>query len=111
MFRALLKLAVVVIVLNALYHVGDAYWRYYQLKDSSEQALIFGVDAKPERLKEQILKRAADLKVPVSPTSVMVSKEGSRSEATVTYLDEIEVFPGYRYPHVFTFAVNAVAVR
>jgi hypothetical protein len=111
MFRALIKLAVVVIVLNALYHAGDAYWRFYQLKDSSEQALIFGVDAKPERLKEQILKRAADLKVPVSPQSVMVMKEGGRSEATVTYLEAIEVFPGYRYSKVFTFTVNAVVVR
>ena len=111
MIKALLKFLVVLAVFNALYHSGAAFWRFYQLKDSAEQALIFGVDAKPDRIQEQIVTRAGDLELPVSAADVKVTKEGARSEATVSYRQEIELIPSVHYPYDFRFTVNAVAVR
>lgn len=109
--KTIIKLVIVAMVINAAYRAGDAAWRFYSLKDAAQQMLVFGADTPPERLQEQILKRAAELKVPVSPDNVTVTREGTRSAASVSYRQDIELFPSYRYPYGFSFNVDAVALR
>lgn len=109
--KTIIKLVIVVAIVNATYRAGDAFWRFYQLKDSAQQTLIFGDKAPPAKLQEQILSRAGELKIPLAAENVVVTREGARSAARVAYQSGIELFPRYVYVHDFAFNVDAVAIR
>ena len=109
--KTLVKLIVVAVVLNAAVRYADAQWKFYQWKDGSYQTLTLGVDTPPDRLREQILARAADLQLPVAAENVTVMREGVRTSARGSYHKDIELFPGYLYPRDFDFTVEVAALR
>jgi hypothetical protein len=109
--KTLIKLIVAAVVLNAAVRYADAEWKFYKWKDSSYQTLTLGVDTPPDRLREQILARAADLKLPVAAENVAVTREGLRTSARGSYRRDIELFPGYLYPRDFAFTVEVAALR
>ena len=47
MIRTVIKLLIAALVLNALYHLGGAYWEHYQFVDSVEQLAQFSENARP----------------------------------------------------------------
>jgi hypothetical protein len=108
--KTLLKLIVVVAVLFGAYRAGMAEYRFSQLKDSVHSQLTLGTDTPIEDLRQQILKRASDLALPVSPESVQVTREGIRTTAKVSYHEDVEVFPGFTYPRDYTINDEIMAV-
>jgi hypothetical protein len=56
---------VVVVILNAATHVALASWRHFQLRDAAEQAVTFGATQDPVAIKNNILKSASDLNLPL----------------------------------------------
>jgi hypothetical protein len=109
--KTLLKLLVVAVVLNGAYRIGMAEYRFSQLKDSTHSMLVLGTETPIEQVKEQILTKAADLNLSVSPDRVSVTREGVRTTATVAYQEDVEVFPGYTYPRNYSFTDEIVPLR
>ena len=109
--KTLLKLIIVVIVLNGAYRFGMSEYRFSQLKDSTRSMLVLGTNAPIEQLTEQILKRSSELALPVYENRVTVTREGVRTTATVSYRQDIEVFPGYKYSKDYTFSEEIAAIR
>ena len=108
--KAVLKVVIAVAVLNAAARGGDSAWRYYQLKDAAERALLFGSSATSERLHSQIMESAMDLQIPLEPEDLRVHWRTGRRIAEASYTQPIEFFPSYRYPVQFSFNVDTVAV-
>ena len=109
--KTLLKLLVVLAVVNGAYRFGMAEYHFSTFKDSTRSILVLGTQSPVETLREQILKRAADLKLPVVPDSVTVTREGVRTTANVSYHQDVEVFPGYKYPRDYSMSEEIVALR
>jgi hypothetical protein len=109
--KTLLKLIVVGLVINAAYHWGMAEYSFSQLKDSTHSLLVLGTREPIEHLKEQVLQKAADLKLPVQPDSVTFARENVRTTVSVSYHTEIEPFPGYKYPKDYSFTDEIAAIR
>ena len=109
--KTLLKLILVVVVVFGAYRAGMAEYRFSQLKDSTNSILVLGTDTPVEDLRQQILKRASDLALPVSPESVEVTREGVRTTAKVSYHQNVEVFPGFTYPRDYTISDEIAALR
>lgn len=109
--KTFLKLLVVAVVLNGAYRIGMAEYRFSQLKDSTHSMLVLGTETPIEQLKEQVLKKAADLNLSVSPERVTVAREGVRTTVTVAYRQDVEVFPGYMYPRDYSFTDEIAALR
>jgi hypothetical protein len=109
--KTLLKLIVVVIVLNGAYRMGMTEYRHSQLTTSTSSILALGTNTPVEEIKAQILKRAADLDLPVSPDGVLVEHEGLRTTIKVSYHRDVEVFPGYKYPRDYSINDEIVALR
>ena len=108
--KTIIKLLIVVAILNACARGAMAAWTYYQFKDAASQLILFGGDASVGAIEEQILRRATELQVPIDPKNLEVTRDGPRTVATASYRQEIEVFPRYKYPHNFSFTVNALSV-
>ena len=103
--KTILKLLLVAAVLNACVRGASAAWTYYQFKDTTEQTLLFGGDAAVDTLKEQIMRRAAELEVPIDPQQLEVTRDGPRTAARASYTQPVEIFPGFQYPFTFEFNV------
>jgi hypothetical protein len=109
--KTLLKLLVVVAVINGAYRFGMAEYRFSQLKESTKSVLVLGTNTPVEELRDQIVKRAGDLDLPVPPDNVTVRREGVRTTAKVTYHQEVEVFPGYHHPRDYSLSEEIAAIR
>ena len=108
--KAVLKLVIAVALLNAVVRGADSAWNYYQLKDAAQRALLFGAQASSKQLHEQIMGRAGELQIPLNPQDLTVSWRSGRRIAEASYTQQIEFFPRYRYPVLFSFDVDAVSV-
>jgi hypothetical protein len=109
--KTLLKLLVVAAVVNGAYRFGMAEYRFSQLKNSTRSVLVLGTNTPIEELKDQILRKAGDLRLPVSQEQVSLRRENVRTTAAVSYQQDIEVFPGYKYPRDYTFTDEIAALR
>jgi len=107
--KTIIKLIVVAIVLNAVFQGAREAWRYYQLKDAAQQALIFGGGATTGQLHTQILERATELALPLEPENLAVRRTGQRTIAEARYTQPVELFPNYQFPVDLSFVVDAIA--
>jgi len=82
--KTFLKLLVVAAVVNAAYRFGMAEYSFSQLKESTHSALALGANTPIEQLKEQILRKATDLSLPVSAERVSLARENLRTTAATT---------------------------
>jgi hypothetical protein len=110
MMKTVLKLVIAVAVVNAAARGGDSAWRYYQLKDAAERALLFGSSSTSERLHAQIMESAAELRIPLEPEDLRVHWGTGRRIAEASYTEPIEFFPSYQYPVLFSFNVDTIAI-
>ena len=109
--KTLLKLLVVAAVVNGAYRFGMAEYRFSQLKESTRSTLVLGTNTPLEQLKEQILIRAATLRLPVSADKVSVVRQNVTTTAAVSYQQDIEVFPGFTVPREYSFTDEISAFR
>jgi hypothetical protein len=108
--KTLFKLVVAILVLNAAVRGALAMYQYYQFKDAAQQAVLFGQRADPAEIQANIVARAVQLSVPVTPDDIKVSREGPRTVAQGSYVQRVQFFPNYPYPVKFTFVVDAIAL-
>jgi len=108
--KILIKLLIAAAIVNAAARVGNATMKYYQLKDETLQLLTFGANTTPNDLQNHIIGKAEELKVPVDPNDVRVTRDGLHTYATVSYAQVVELVPSYNYPIKFHFTADAIAL-
>jgi hypothetical protein len=108
--KAIVKLLVTAVVLNAAARSGWVAFNYYQFKDAAQEAVTFGGQEQPAQIQGHILKKAAELELPVGPEAVVVSRDGLRTRAEAAYTQVVELFPNYKYPVDLSFSVDAVSL-
>jgi len=108
--KTVIKLIIAALFVNAAYHCGSVFLKYYQFKDETQQMVLFGQASTVNELTSQILGEATKRGVPVDEDGVTVSREGMRTVAEVSYTENIEVFPRYFYPVPFSFNAEAYGV-
>jgi hypothetical protein len=108
--KTIIKLAIMMAVLNAMFQYSRVAWGYYQLKDGAQQAVVFGAAATTQQLHDQIMRRAADLRVPLAPEGLRVQRIEDRTIAEASYVQPVAWVPGFERPVSFSFMVDGIAV-
>jgi len=108
--KTLIKLIIAAAFVNAAFRCGSSFLKYYQFKDETQQMVLFGQAETVGALTEQILGEATKREVPLNDEGLTVMREGSRTVAEVSYTENVEVFPRYFYPVVFSFSAEAYGV-
>lgn len=108
--KTVLKLVIAIALLNAVVRGADSAWNYYQLKDAAERALLFGSSRTSQQVHTQIMESAGELRIPLKPEDLSIRWRTGRREAAASYTQQIEFFPKYPYPVVFSFDVDTPAV-
>jgi hypothetical protein len=108
--KTLIKLVIAAVIVNAAYRSGSVAVKYYQFKDEIQQMILFGQAQPVGALTSQIQAEAAKRDVPLEDDDVMVSREGTRTVAEVSYTENVELFPRFVYPVTFSFTAEAYGV-
>jgi hypothetical protein len=96
MIKTVVKLFIVLLVLNAVYRVGRAYWTHYQFEDSVQQLAQFSDKATPEEVRTKVLEQAATFGVPLDPENLTITRGNRRVEVDATYFRDLELVPRYK---------------
>ena len=109
--KTLLKLLLVAAVINAAYRGGMAELNYSRFQDSIRSILALSTKTSVEEVREQVLRRAAELELPVSPERLELSRTGVTTTLKVSYHVDVEVFPGIKYPRDYSISEEIAAIR
>jgi hypothetical protein len=112
--KTIIKIAIALVLANAIVRAGLVAMDYYQLKDAAQQAVIWGDRMTPAQLAENVLDRAAELDVPLDPRGVEASRNKDLTVISVGYTQPVELFPAFIYPVIYpvelSFEVQARAM-
>jgi hypothetical protein len=128
MVKTLIKIALALVVIHGAFRIGNAYWTFYRFEDTLQEQAQFGDRKTEAQLCDAAMDTAANLGVPITAAQLTVRKgaampyncqDGPRGiEAgslpqpssqlwiTGTYVDQVQVFPGYFYPWEFSPSVK-----
>ena len=109
--KTIIKLVIAAAIINALFHGGEAAWRYYQLKDAAQQLIVFGAQEHTNELHNRIVQKATELRVPLLPQNIAVHREGTRTFVDASYTQPVEYFPNQVYPVDVKFSVEAYSLN
>jgi hypothetical protein len=104
--KTILKLLVAAVVINASVRAGMVAMNYYEFKETAHQAVLFGASSSTGEIRERILEKAGELKLPIDPANVTVSRRGPRTWADASYRQPVEFFPNQAYPVSLSFSVE-----
>ena len=104
--KTLIKLLIAVAIINATARYGLSTWTQYQFRDAIQQILLFGAGASTDDLENEIMMEADRQDVPLEREKLDVQQRDMVVTAEASYLDEIELVPGYKYPKTWTFNIE-----
>lgn len=96
MARKIVKLAIFLVIANALYRFVPVYVHYQQFKDAVHEAALFSRGRTDTQLIDQVMELAAKYHIPLDREYVQVRHENERTMIDASYVETIEWFPTYK---------------
>jgi len=109
MIKKVIKLAVFLLVANAVYQVGPVTVHYFQFKDAVEELALFSEKATEQQLAERVMALAEEYSIPLEREYLLVKRTSDSLSITADYLETLVFFPGTEYS--WEFNVDARAFR
>ena len=107
--KAILRLIVVALVANALWHVGSAFSSYYKFKDSVHAAAMEKGKSE-DGLRQKIVELASTYDMSVTEDMVTIKSEEHHTIVEASFTQPISLLPGYQYPWPFSMIVDAYVI-
>jgi hypothetical protein len=107
--KLLIKLAIVALLANATWQVGNAYLMHYKFTDSIEQTTLFRGKRTDDVLRKRIFEIASDFDIPIGEGDFTLRTENHHTIVEGAYAREIELVPGFRYAWPFSFHVDTLS--
>lgn len=109
--RLLFKLAIVFLILHAVYRYGVIYIRYQQFKDAVQETALFAKDKQESEIYARVMALAAEYDVPLDRRYVQVQRQGETTVIDAVYVEDVEWLPTWKKPMEFTIGTKAWHVR
>ncbi len=128
MLKTLVKIAVALVVLHGAFRIGNAYWTFYRFEDALQDLAQFGERKTTAQVCDQAMDIAAGLGVPIAAAGLTIrrgtdppyncqdgqvaAEPGAAAQASAqmsisgSYVDRVQVLPGYFYPWQFAPSVK-----
>ena len=108
MIRKVVKLAVFLLVANALYQAVPVAYRQTRFTDALQELVLYGQKSPDAELVTRALALAADYNVPLDREYVSVRREAGAIHIDASYVEPVRLLPGYTY--LWEFNVDAKAL-
>ena len=99
--RTIVKLAIFLLIVHAMYRFVPTYFHYQQFKDAVHETELFSRGRTDAQIVERVMALAAQHKIPLSPDYVQVRRENEQPIISVSYVENIEWLPSYKKPWQF----------
>ena len=106
--RKLLKLAIVLLIANALYQFVPPFVHYVQFKDAVRQAVLFSKDVPDGVLLDKVMSLAEEHNVPIDRDAIVIRRDRSNLYIDASYVQAIAFVPTYSYPWQFEVKADAI---
>ena len=106
MIRLLVKLAIAGLIANAAWRTGSAYLSFYRFKDAAAETAQYSKGKSDDELRQRILDLASNYDVPLADDAVTVRHQDDHTLVDASYMQPVELVPGYRYQWPFTFSID-----
>ena len=109
--RKLLKVAVFLLIANALYQVAPVTLHYYQFKDALQELALYSQKSTDAELVNRVLTLAEEHSVPIEAQDVGVRRTAGAVHIDAIYVETLQFVPGFDYPWQFDASVKAFEVN
>jgi hypothetical protein len=106
MLRKLVKLAIVLLIANAIYQSAPVFLHNYQFKDAVHETALFSKDRSDAEIVQRVMELAERNHIPLAADDVHVRREQLSTFIDVEYVEQIDWVPGYRRAWPFSFSVE-----
>jgi hypothetical protein len=106
--RTLLRLVVVALVANAMWHLFGAYYPNYKFQDAVEHVAQNGASLTPEALRDRVVELSSQFDVPLTAEQVTVARANTHTTVDLSYKRQIELIPGFKPEWPFSIHVDVV---
>jgi len=107
--KNIIKLAIVVLLANAIWRGGSAYLSYYKFNDSVTDVAINSRNKTDDELREKVMALAMEYDEPIDPDAVTIKREGKHVVIEGAYTKPVALFPGYEYQWNFSVRGDSAA--
>jgi hypothetical protein len=109
--RNLFRLAVLLLIANALYRFAPVYIHYHQFKDAVGEVAMFAKDTPETDIVDRIMTLAERYSIPIQREAVQVTRDKQFTYINVMYEEQIEWVPSYKRAMPFTVSVEGWHVK
>ncbi len=109
MIKGLIKLAIVVLLANAIWRAGSAYLSYYKFKDAVTDVAINSKNKTDDELREKVMSLAMEYDEPIEADAVAIRRENDHLYIEGSYTKPVALFPGYEYQWPFSLTADSQA--
>src|SRR5262245_13133215 len=112
MIGKIVKLAVFLLIANALYQVAPAWLHFYEFRDSLKELALYSREKTDDAVVDRVMALAGENHVQLARENVQISKTteegGQRLGIVAAYVEMLKVVPGYTYRWDVNIDVSAV---
>ena len=111
MIRKLVQLAIFLLIANALYRTAPVALHNFQFKDALRDLALFSRQVPDAELLDRIMALADEHNVPLERDYIQIRRSPGQLIIDVSYVEAINVVPGYSYQHQFDIEAKAFDPR
>jgi hypothetical protein len=108
MVRKIVKLAVFLLIANAVYQVAPVVVRHAQFEDAVRELALYSQRSSDAELVNRVMALAADRDVPLDREYVSVRHETGAIHIDASYVEQLRLFPRYTYDWEFDIDAKAL---
>jgi hypothetical protein len=109
--RKLVKLAIFLLIANALYRVAPVSFHYFQFKDALQELALFSQKATDAELIDRVMALADEHNVPLDRDYITIQRPNGQLIIDASYVESMKLLPGYTYDHQFDIEAKAFDAR
>jgi hypothetical protein len=100
MIKKILSLVVFLLLVNAGWRLGMAFFHDQQFNDAVREIALFGAGKPDEALRQRVMEAAAQNSIPIEPEYIEITRRtvvvpNDKVTIKVTYAELIQLAPGY----------------
>lgn len=111
MIRKLVKLAIFLLLANAVYRIAPVAYHNFQFKDALQNLALFSQKVSDAELIDRVMALADEHNVPLDRDYIQIRRSTGQLIIDVSYVESINVVPGYTYDHQFDIEAKAFDPR
>ena len=100
MIKRVISLVIFLLIMNATWRVGMAFFHDQQFNDAVREIALFGAGKPDEALRQGVMEAAAKNSIPIEPEYIEITRRSvvvpnDKVTIKVTYAELIKLAPGY----------------